>query len=93
MTIDTEGHLWVAHFGGGCVSHWDPGTGRRLGQIDLPATNITACWFGGETYEDLYITTAREGLDDAARASQPRSGGLFRARPGPQGRPAVLYAG
>jgi len=93
MTIDTDDNIWVAHFGGSCVSHWDPRTGERLDQVDLPVTNITACWFGGRARKDLYITTAYEGLSEEARAAQPLAGGLYMARPGAQGRPAVLYAG
>ena len=93
MTIDVDDNIWVAHFGGGCVSHWDPRTGRRLGEVRLPVTNITACWFGGADLEDLYITTAFEGMSEEERAANPDSGGLYLSRPGVRGRPAVLFGG
>ena len=93
MTIDVDDNIWVAHFGGGCVSHWDPRTGRRLGELRLPVTNITACWFGGADLEDLYITTAFEGMSEEERAANPESGGLYLSRPGVRGRPAVLFGG
>ncbi len=92
MTIDAEGMLWVALWGGRCVSRWDPATGRLLGTIPVPASHVSSCAFGGPGLGDLYITTARAGLSDALRA-EPHAGGLFRARPGVRGVPAFEFAG
>ena len=47
MAIDSEGMLWVAHYGGSCVSRWNPNTAQLLEKIDLPVTQVTACAFGG----------------------------------------------
>ena len=41
MTIDEEGMLWVAEWGGWKVSRWNPHTGQRLMIIEVPA----ACHF------------------------------------------------
>ena len=38
MAIDSEGMLWVAHYGGSCVSRWNPNTAQLLLKIDLPVT-------------------------------------------------------
>lgn len=93
MTIDAEGMLWVAHWGGSRVCRWDPRTGRKLGEIRVPAGQVSSCVFGGPGLEDLYITTSRLGLDEAALARQPLAGGLFRARPGVRGTPTFAFAG
>ena len=81
MCCDADGGLWVAHFGGGCVSRFDPG-GRLAQRIALPATQVTSCAFGGPQLRDLYITTARRGRDD-----EPLAGALLRVRPGVAGMP------
>jgi sugar lactone lactonase YvrE len=93
MTIDAEGMLWVAHWGGACVTRWDPNCGVALQSIPLPATNVTSCCFGGADFADLYITTARQGLSKEELAKQPAAGGIFRVRPGVCGLPSSAYAG
>lgn len=59
MTIDSRGYLWVAHWGGGCISKWDPGKGERIRTIKIPAKNVTSCAFGGPEMDRLFVTTAR----------------------------------
>lgn len=93
MTIDAEGRLWIAQWDGGCVGRWDPTSGRLLERIPVPARRVTSCAFGGPALEDLYITTARTGLDERSLAEEPLAGGLFRVRPGVAGIPAVPFAG
>jgi sugar lactone lactonase YvrE len=93
MTIDSEGMLWVALWGGGKVSRWNPADGRLLQTVDLPATNVTSCAFGGENLDQLYITTARTGLPPEQLSEQPLAGGLFRADVGVRGLPAFEFAG
>ena len=92
MTGDAEGMLWVAHWGGHCVTRWDPTTGELLDTIHVPAAQVTACAFGGPNLDELYITCARRGLDEAVLAEQPLAGGLFKAMPGVKGLPAFEYA-
>jgi hypothetical protein len=89
MTIDTEGRLWVAFWGGYGVHCIDPDTGRSLEKISVPAAKTTACWFGGENLDELYITTATVGEDDASLRSDPLAGSLFVCRPGASGHPAT----
>lgn len=57
MTIDAEGKLWVAFCHGGCVVRFDPDNGSELKRVELPALETTSCAFGGEHFEDLYVTT------------------------------------
>ena len=93
MTIDAEGMLWVAHWGGACVCRWDPHTGKRLQTIQLPVTQVSSCVFGGPDLNDLYISTSRLGLDEDALKKQPVAGGLFRIRPGVRGTETFEFAG
>ncbi len=77
MTIDSEGMLWVAHWDGWQITRWDPSNGNKLLSIPFPAARITSCAFGGDGLQDLYITSARTGLNDVELASQPLAGSLF----------------
>ncbi|WP_042200575.1 SMP-30/gluconolactonase/LRE family protein [Paenibacillus camerounensis] len=91
MTIDREGMLWVAHWGGARVSRWNPHTGEQLASIEIPALNVTSCAFGGERLDELYITTARNGMSEEQLERWPLSGGLFKFKPGVQGDTASIF--
>ena len=80
MTIDTEGMLWIAHWDGWQVARWNPNTGEKLLSIPLPVARVSCCTFGGETYEDLYITTAKKELSEKELKEQPLAGALFIVR-------------
>lgn len=85
MTIDAEGKLWVAHFGGWKVSRIDPESGKTLAEIKLPCAQVSCCCFGGKELDELYITTASIGLTEEEREAQPLAGCLFRVKPGVKG--------
>lgn len=93
MTIDEEGMLWIAHFGGAKVSRWNPKTGEQIATIDVPALNVTSCGFGGRDLNELYITTARSGLSEEQLQQYPLSGGLFRMKLDVKGMPAYSFRG
>ena len=77
MTIDNEGMLWIAHWDGWQVTRWNPETGVKLNSYPFPVGRVTSCCFGGEKYQDLYITSARTGLTDEQLKEQPLAGSLF----------------
>lgn len=91
MTIDQQGMLWVAHWGGSAVIRWNPDTGERMETIELPVPHVTSCTFGGEALDTLYITTAQEGLNDTELKKFPLSGCLFRVKMDVQGLPANIW--
>ena len=65
MTIDAEDKIWVAFCHGGCVVRFDPETGQKLQQVDIPAVETTACAFGGPELDRLFVTTGQKaGLDE-----------------------------
>ena len=88
LAVDADGRLWVALWGGSAVHCYGP-NGRLQEIVDLPVRQVTACTFGGPGLEDLFITTAREGVADP----EPSAGALFHIRPGAQGMPVQPFAG
>lgn len=90
-TLDAEGKLWIAMWGGHAVTRWDPETGELLETIEVPAKNITSVAFGGEDLSTLYITTASVGMNDEERSKYPHAGGLFAVKPGVKGVPCSYF--
>jgi L-arabinonolactonase len=74
--VDADGCLWNAEWGGGRVVRYAP-NGRIDRAVALPCAQVTCCAFGGARLDQLFVTTARTGLDAAALASQPLAGALF----------------
>jgi sugar lactone lactonase YvrE len=91
MTIDAEGCLWVAIWSSGEVRRYSPG-GDLLAIVEVSATGVTSCAFGGPDLGDLYITTCGEGVSDDERRVQ-RAGSVFRCRPGVTGRQPNRFGG
>ncbi|TDE44871.1 SMP-30/gluconolactonase/LRE family protein [Flavobacterium rhamnosiphilum] len=77
MTIDEEGMLWVAMWGGRCVNRYNAFTGELVGKVEVDAPHVTSCAFGGNGMQQLLITTARVGLDEEQLLQYPDSGSLF----------------
>lgn len=75
-TIDAEGHLWVAFYGGWAVRRISP-DGTLIGTVTLPCANVTKLAFGGDGLKTAFVTTARDGLSDDALREQPLAGNLF----------------
>ncbi|RZL86211.1 MAG: SMP-30/gluconolactonase/LRE family protein [Variovorax sp.] len=93
MTTDAAGRLWIAHWGGACVSCHDPVSAEELCRVKLPTSHITNCAFGGPDLRTLYITSATSGLTPAQRDAEPEAGGLFAVRLDAAGLPAPLFGG
>ena len=93
MAIDEEDALWMAVFGGWCVLCYDSQSGDLLRHLELPMSNVTSCAFGGVGLDQLYITSACQGLDAEARQAQPLAGSLVRVDPGVRGVPSDAFAG
>jgi xylono-1,5-lactonase len=92
MTVDAEGCLWIAFWDGWCVRRYSP-AGEWLETIKMPVARPTSCTFGGLDLDQLYITSASIGLDEAARKMQPNAGGTFMVAPGVRGLGDVPFAG
>jgi sugar lactone lactonase YvrE len=83
MTMDVEGKLWIAHWGGALVSRWCPLTGEQLAQVAIPTSNVTSCTFGGANLDTLFVTTARSDEN----AEDTEGGKVFAIQVGVKGLP------
>jgi D-xylonolactonase len=90
LTVDAEGNIWVAHWGGARITQFSKG-GFRLRHVQVPAPHVTTVGFGGENLATLYVTTARDGMSPDALQLWPQSGDLFAIKPGIQGVAEPLF--
>ncbi|MET4159218.1 SMP-30/gluconolactonase/LRE family protein [Agromyces sp. PvR057] len=89
LTVAADGSVWVAYWGASVVRGFDV-DGTQIASIELPATQVSACTFGGDDLDQLYITTSRQDLSDH---EQPEAGSVFVAEVGVRGVPVVPFAG
>jgi len=87
LTVDAEGGIWVALWGGRAVQRYSP-DGRPDLRVELPVSHVTSCCFGDSDLATLYMTSAARGAEQ-----EPLAGSLFCCRPGVQGLPATPFAG
>jgi sugar lactone lactonase YvrE len=88
--VDADGGVWSARYGGGAVARILP-DGRIDRIVELPATQVTSCTFGGPDLRTLFITTARQKLTPDELAAQPQAGGLFAVDAGVAGLPEPRF--
>ena len=93
MTTDAVGRLWIAHWGGACVTCHDPRTAVELARIPLPTDHITNVAFGGAHMTTLFISSARSELSASQLGAQPLAGALFAVDTDAPGLVANLFAG
>jgi L-arabinonolactonase len=74
--VDADGCLWNARWGAGVIARISP-QGLLDRVIRIPATQPTACCFGGADRRTLYVTSARFGLSAQQLEAQPEAGGVF----------------
>ena len=72
MTIDANGNLWVAFCHGGCVTCFDPTTGKELRKVELPCVETTACAFGGAEARSL-VRHHRDSQQQSKKPTPARS--------------------
>jgi sugar lactone lactonase YvrE len=84
LTVDAEGGVWVAVWGGGALLRHDP-DGRLRETLELPPARVTSCAFGGPGLDRLYITTAAGPGEQA--------GSMFVCEPGVTGQPGSPFRG
>jgi D-xylonolactonase len=89
-TVDQEGCVWIALWGGWGVRRYSP-EGRLLATVRLPCAQVTKVAFGGRELRTAYVTTAWKGMTPEQRAAQPLAGDLFAFEaPAPGLRPAEV---
>lgn len=90
--VDAEGYLWNAQWGAWRVVRYAP-DGRIDRVVEMPVEQPSSCAFGGPDLTTLYVTTAREGLSDAALKAQPLAGSVLAFEAGVKGLPLPSFAG
>lgn len=83
---DCEGCIWNAQWGAGRVARYDP-SGRLIGAVELPATQVSCPAFGGPDLKTLFVTSGWEHMDGPARAREPLAGAVFAVDAGVAGMP------
>jgi sugar lactone lactonase YvrE len=90
MTVDADGDLWVAIYGGGGVHRYSP-DGVLRDVLAVKAQQSTCCAFAGPGLNRLYVTTATEGWSDEQRRAEPAAGLVYRVDTDATGRPAAPF--
>lgn len=88
LTVDADGMLWVAQWGGASVRRHTP-TGDLLDIVEVDAAQASCPAFVGPDLDLLAITTAQEGLENWT----DQSGAIFLAATGATGLPAPRWRG
>lgn len=92
MTIDNEGNLWIACWGGGAIGCFSP-TGKQLRKVPFPVSQVSSCTFGGPELSDLYVTSASNSLSAEQLEKEPLAGATFVCSPGAAGMRASPFGG
>lgn len=87
MTVDADGHLWIAHWGGSRISRFTP-DGALDRSVALPASQITNICFAGEALDRMFVTSAADGVPNEECA-----GCLFEVDAGVRGLPPGQFGG
>ena len=93
LTVDDEDYIWSARWDGGHLYRYSP-DGKEVLRIPLPAAKVSCVTFGGENYDRIFISTARNG--DKCVSYQDRwsqedlAGDIFHLQTKIKGRPEFL---
>ena len=74
--VDSEGRFWNAQWGAGRVACYGP-DGAFLREERFDAGQLSCPAFGGEDFHTLFVTSAQQGMDAAAREAEPNAGATF----------------
>ncbi len=85
---DTAGFYWSSGVSAACLNRFAP-DGTHVAKIPMPVPGTTMPCF---TPHGLFVTSLREGRDEATLAAHPTMGGLFRLHVASTGVPVGLFA-
>jgi len=88
LTVDAQGAVWAALFGGGQVRRYTA-DGRLDRTVTVPTASVTACTLGGPDGRDLFITTSKDDVPDTDRLA----GAVFTVRADAPGQRVREFAG
>ena len=93
LTVDSQGYIWSARWDGGHLYRYSP-DGKEMMRIPFPTGKVSCVTFGGENYDRMFISTARDGdkcvsVRDKWSQDNP-AGDIFHLQTGIKGRPELL---
>jgi sugar lactone lactonase YvrE len=88
LTIDAEGGVWVALWGGSAGHRYTPDAVLDI-EVGVPTTHPTSCAFAGPELDELWIISSAQG----AGRNDGRAGALYRCLPGIRGLEPLPYQG
>ncbi|TNE63989.1 MAG: SMP-30/gluconolactonase/LRE family protein [Alphaproteobacteria bacterium] len=88
--IAADGSMWSATWSAGHVVQYAP-DGSVVANHAVPAAQPSCSAFGGPDLNLLFVTSARQGLDETALAASPLSGSLFVFDAGVSGLPEPRF--
>ncbi|QHC65417.1 SMP-30/gluconolactonase/LRE family protein [Rathayibacter sp. VKM Ac-2759] len=92
MTVDAEGRLWCAIWGGSGVRVYDSEGKLLEGEgISVDAPHVSSIAFAGDGLDVAVVSSASRDLSADERAAHAAAGGLWLARPGARGLPATRW--
>ncbi|MEO1249569.1 MAG: SMP-30/gluconolactonase/LRE family protein [Pseudomonadota bacterium] len=74
--VDSEGHLWCALYRGSAVIRISP-QGQEVGRVVLPVPQATCPAFGGPDLKTIFVTSARQNMEQEALDAAPLSGSIL----------------
>lgn len=90
--VDAEGCLWNAQWGGSkVVRYTSAGEVDRV--LELPVSQPACVCFGGENFELLFVSTAREHLSPEQLEAEPEAGNVLVYETGLRGLPESRFRG
>ncbi len=92
LAVDSEGYIWSACWDGAKINRYAP-NGQIEQVIQVPALRTTSCVFGGPELNELYITSAWNGLDAETLERYPFSGDIFNLKTAVKGLEKFAFAG
>ncbi|WP_160152442.1 SMP-30/gluconolactonase/LRE family protein [Microbulbifer sp. ALW1] len=75
-TVDSEGYLWSAQWRGARIQRYSP-DGKLAGAIPVPVSQPTCVTFGGPDLDLMFVTTAKESLNEWTLDREWQAGNLF----------------
>ncbi|MFX1695637.1 SMP-30/gluconolactonase/LRE family protein [Paraburkholderia sp. A1RO-5L] len=91
-TVDAEGGLWNAQWGGGRVVRYGA-DGVETTRVKIPTAQPSCVTLGGVLLDTLYVTSARAEMEPATLARDPYAGGVFAVRISHAGLVEPLFQG
>lgn len=85
---DTDGNYWSSGVSAACLNVFAP-DGAQVAKIPMPVPGTTMPCF---TPHGLFVTSLRDGRDEATLAAHPTMGGLFRLHVAATGVPVSRFA-